>query len=69
MARYATPSGFDAFIVGGADDGMNANDWGRRVFLPDATPRVIGVGVGIILGIWEFCAFFPAEIVLYVWSS
>lgn len=65
MARYAVDSGYSARIRGGEFDGMNANEWGAQIFLPTSMPRIVGITVAVVLGLWEFCTFFPAEVVLW----
>lgn len=65
MARYAVESGYDARISGGEFDGMNANDWGALIFIPTALPRLIGITMAVVIGLWEFCSVFPAEVVLW----
>ncbi|PWN34399.1 uncharacterized protein FA14DRAFT_191455 [Meira miltonrushii] len=65
MARYAVESGYDARISGGEFDGMNANDWGAQIFIPTSLPRLIGITVAVVIGLWEFCSVFPAEVVLW----
>ncbi|MCO5599874.1 hypothetical protein L7F22_053981 [Adiantum nelumboides] len=65
MARYAVQSGYDAQISGGEFDGMNANDWGAQIFIPTSLPRLIGITVAVVIGLWEFCSVFPAEVVLW----
>jgi hypothetical protein len=54
-----------ATIDGGPYDGMNANEWAHYHFLPGAVPHIVGISTAVVVGIWEFAAFFPAEIVLW----
>ena len=65
MASYSPYSPFNATVDGGPDDGMPLYEWAEHVFLSQATSRIVAQAVTVTLGIWEFCSFFPAEIVLW----
>lgn len=65
MSRFGAPSGMNSTIDGGPFSGMNANEWAHYHFLPGAVPHIVGISVAVVIGIWEYCAFFPAEVVLW----
>ena len=49
-------------VFGSAENSQALN----HLLQPDGMCMLVGISTAVIIGIWEFCSFFPAEIVLWV---